>query len=78
MTKDEIKAEFDAFIEWPDSKNKRTVTTTSALIFAEVIAAMAVAKEREACALAVQNHQGSLVPAVGRLYAKIIRLRVNK
>ena len=50
MTKDEIKKEWDAFIEYPEGSGKLYVTTTSALLFARCIADMAADKEREACA----------------------------
>ena len=33
MTKDEIKKEWDAFIEYPEGSGKLYVTTTSALLF---------------------------------------------
>ena len=49
MTQDEIKKEWDAFIEYPDGSGKLYVTTTSALLFARCIADMAADKEREAC-----------------------------
>ena len=48
MTKDEIKKEWDAFIEYPEGSGKLYVTTTSALLFARYIADMAADKEREA------------------------------
>lgn len=38
MTKDEIRAEFEAFMEFNDSSERRYVTTTSALLFAQHIA----------------------------------------
>ena len=50
MTKDEIKKEWDAFIEYPEGSGKLYVTTTSALLFARCIADMAADKEREAYA----------------------------
>lgn len=40
MTRDEIQAEFDSFIEYP-GKDKTYVTTVSTLLFAEHIAKMA-------------------------------------
>lgn len=49
MDKERIKAEADAFFEWPTS-DRTHVTTTSMLIFANVIADIAAAEEREACA----------------------------
>lgn len=50
MTEDQIRAEWDAFIEHPDGSDKLYVTRASALIFARVIAKMAAQQEREACA----------------------------
>ena len=50
MNQDEIKKEWDAFIEYPEGSGKLYVTTTSALLFARCIADMAADKEREACA----------------------------
>ena len=50
MTKTEIQAEWDSFIEYPHGSDKRYVTTTSALIFARSIAEMVKSREREACA----------------------------
>ncbi len=44
MTKDEIRAEFYAFIEFPDGSDGRYVTTTSALLFAQHIAEKAASK----------------------------------
>ena len=55
MTKDEIKKEWDAFIEYPEGSGKLYVTTTSALLFARCIADMAADKEREACAKVCRN-----------------------
>lgn len=49
MTRDEIHAEWRNFIEYP-TEDRSTVTTRSALLFAEYIAARTVAREREACA----------------------------
>ena len=54
MTKDEIKKEWDAFIEYPEGSGKLYVTTTSALLFAQHIADIAAEKEREACAKACE------------------------
>lgn len=52
MTKDQIKAEFDAFIEFPGD-DKRYVTTVSTILFAEHIARMvraqALREAREVC-----------------------------
>ena len=83
IDKERIKAEAEAFFEWP-SKEKTYVTTTSMLIFANVIAEMARAEEREACAKAVEargkakkngewkgnNHAASS-------FAECIRMRSN-
>lgn len=49
MNIERIQKEADAFFEWPTS-DKAHVTTTSTLLFARVIAEMAKAEEREACA----------------------------
>ena len=49
MDKQRIKDEAEAFFYWP-TPDKTHVTTTSMLIFAGVIAEMAKAEEREACA----------------------------
>lgn len=48
INKERIKAEADAFFEWP-SEDKTHVTTTSMLIFANVIAEMVRTEERGAC-----------------------------
>lgn len=48
MTNDDIQKEWDSFIEYTEGSDKLYVTTTSALIFARVIADMASAAEREA------------------------------
>ena len=52
MTRDEIQAEFDRFIEYP-GKDKTYVTTVSTLLFAEHVANMARAQglreAREVC-----------------------------
>lgn len=49
MTRDEIQKEFDRFFEF-DTDDRSIVTSTSAKLFAEHIAGLAVAAEREACA----------------------------
>ena len=54
MDKQRIKDEAEAFFEWPTT-DKTSVTTTSMLIFAGVIAQMAAAEEREACAAAAES-----------------------
>lgn len=51
MTRDEIQKEFDRFFEF-DTDNRSIVTSTSAKLFAEHIAGLTVAAEREACARA--------------------------
>jgi hypothetical protein len=50
MNKARIKEEAEHFFEWPDPKRRDHVTLASCLIFAEVIAGMAVDAEREECA----------------------------
>jgi hypothetical protein len=50
MNRARIKEEAEHFFEWPDPKRRDHVTLTSCLIFAEVIAGMAVDAEREECA----------------------------
>ena len=49
MNKARIKEEAEHFFEWPTNRRDH-VTLTSCLIFAEVIAGMAVDAEREECA----------------------------
>ena len=49
MTRDDIRAEWDSFIEYP-SPERTFVTTTSALLFAEYVVARATARERDECA----------------------------
>ena len=49
IDKERIKAEAEAFFEWP-SNDKTYVTTTSMLIFANVIAEMVREDARESCA----------------------------
>ena len=71
MNKEQIAAEAEAFFEWPDPANKNVVTLTSCLIFAGVIARMAMGQEREACAK-VCEQEGLLW---GRRYADAIRAR---
>ena len=64
MTKDEIKKEWDAFIEYPEGSGKLYVTTTSALLFARHITDIAADKEREACAQECERpiRPGGLTP----------------
>lgn len=82
IDKERIKAEAEAFFEWP-SKDKTYVTTTSMLIFANVIAEMARAEEREACAKgcdAAAALAGGFDPAaceMAKELAETIRMRPN-
>lgn len=48
MTNDDIQKEWGSFIEYPEGSDRLYVTTTSALIFARVIAKQAAAAERQA------------------------------
>lgn len=61
MTRDEIQAEFDEFIEYP-GKDKTYVTTVSTLLFAEHIARMARAQglreAREVCEKEAESFGG--------------------
>ena len=50
MTRSDIQAEFDRFIEFPAGSPRMTVTVTSAVLFAEHIARMATSAERMRCA----------------------------
>jgi len=54
MNKARIKEEAEHFFEWPDPQRRDHVTLASCLIFAEVIAGMAIDAEREECARAVE------------------------
>jgi hypothetical protein len=56
MNKARIKEEAEHFFEWPDPARRDHVTLTSCLIFAEVIAGMAVDAEREECAKLCEEH----------------------
>lgn len=56
MNKARIKEEAEHFFEWPDPKRRDHVTLASCLIFAEVIAGMAVDAEREECAKLCEEH----------------------
>lgn len=49
MNRDDIAKEFDRFFEF-DTDDRSTVTSTSARLFAEHIARVSIAAEREACA----------------------------
>ena len=53
MNRDEIRAEFDRFIEFPEESDGKFVTTVSAQLFAEHVAEMVVRMEHEACAKAM-------------------------
>lgn len=57
MTHDDIQKEWDSFIEYPEGSDKLYVTTTSALLFARVIAEMAATAERKK----FQVHAAALV-----------------
>lgn len=72
IDKDRIKAEAEAFFEWL-SKDKMHVTTTSMLIFANVIAEMVRAEKREACAKVCEAGVDTSHPTL----AAAIRLRSN-
>jgi chloramphenicol 3-O-phosphotransferase len=86
IDKDRINAEAEAFFDWP-GKEKTHVTTTSMLIFANVIAEMARAEEREACAALCDAGVDMQHPAVtnhvmrnfgpSNVLAQAIRLRHN-
>lgn len=56
MTRDDIKAEFDRFIEFPDGSPRTMVTVTSTLFFAEHVARMAAIAERMRCAQIADAH----------------------
>lgn len=57
MTPAQIRAEFDRFIEFPPGSDRGHVTTTSTLLFAEHIAALAVLNfmERSGLAKAIRD-----------------------
>lgn len=58
MTPAQIRAEFDRFIEFPPGSDRGHVTTTSTLLFAEHVAALATQAEREArLAAQAENEQ---------------------
>jgi len=60
MTRDEIQAEFDSFIEYP-GEEKTYVTTVSTLLFAEHIARIARAQGlREAREAVQKRYMGDL------------------
>jgi len=54
MTRDEIAKEFDLFFEF-DTEDRSTVTSVSAKLFAERMAALAVSTERERVAAWVED-----------------------
>jgi len=56
MTRSDIQAEFDRFIEFPAGSPRMTVTVTSAVLFAEHIARMATSAERRRCAQIADAH----------------------
>ena len=71
-TQARIKAEFDAFFEFPDGSDRKTVTTTSALLFAETIASMFYAAGAEkARADYEREHCRHVVPLPDALKAMI-------
>ena len=85
MTRDEIAKRFETFFEW-DTDDRSIVTSTSAKLFAEHIAGLAVAAEREVCAKICENEHeqrelhfeqtGNGMPTVGLLVsAAAIRAR---
>lgn len=79
MTFDEIRTEFDRFIEFPDGSEKSHVTVTSAMLFAKHIAD----KERDACAKLAQEticdtHIPTGIAISGAKVAKLIRARSEK
>lgn len=67
MTKDEIQAEWDAFISYPEGSGNLYVTTTSALIFARTIAEMV--SQRHAQAAQPAHH----LPEAGNMVAQPAR-----
>ena len=56
MTRADIQAEFDRFIEFPAGRLPMTVTVISAVLFAEHIARMAASAERRRCAQIADAH----------------------
>lgn len=79
IDKERIKAEAEAFFEWP-SKDKTHVTTTSMLIFANVIAEMTRTDERKACAALCMTFDDTHEANRGHgpvMCADAIRLRSN-
>lgn len=47
MTLDDLKARAETFFEWPDPAQKRTVTTTSAILFAHAMVQQAASDPGE-------------------------------
>ena len=56
MTRADIQAEFDRFMEFPDGSPRTHVTVTSTVFFAEHIARMATNAERRRCAQIADAH----------------------
>ena len=54
MTRDDIRFELEHFIAWPTGE-RSTVTTTSAVLFAEAMATKAAQAERARCIRAIQR-----------------------
>lgn len=77
MTKDEIRAERDRFIEYPSDSNKMYVTTVSALCFSEHIVNIAIAKDREECAKVCEKIISEGIFTLNK-YAEAIRARGEK
>ena len=73
MTRDEIQAEFDAFIEFP-GKDKTYVTTVSTLLFAEHIArkarAQGLREAREVCNTFYNHEAKDCADAIKQLEGK--------
>lgn len=55
MTRDEIQKEFDKFFEFPGD-DRSQVTSVSCRLFAELIARLETATEREACAVICHSY----------------------
>lgn len=75
MTRDEIAKEFDRFFEF-DKEDRSTVTSVSARLFAERIAALVAATERERIAAFVEDTFDFCGEEI--LVADAIRARVQK
>lgn len=74
MTRDEITKRFETFFEW-DTDDRSIVTSTSAKLFAEHIAGLAVAAEREMCARICDEHDNGRHANYASLCADAIRAR---